>query len=395
MRTGAFGIDVKMPPTAQSPVGQNVGDLKSATLIVALILVAACGASSTATKQSPLASPSASASAAQPPSSPTASQQASPSAPAVGGYEALVTVGSADTYAVSLVGVDGKVVASAQPSSPTQVTCGDAAAAVLPPPVSTSNTRVYFLDQQGNVNFLTPNGETGQEYRLPTGGSTRSLFAVSPDDSLIAVVVITFTANGATTKLYMDQLLPGGSQKLLFTQTGAYTLWPIGWHGTDNLVLAKVPACTQGGGPLCCGPLELHVVDPSTAARRFTIGSSQCVIAGMPSPAGAVCENSPAFSQASVLDWTGHTVRSFAVQGPTSAYLSPDGRAVALVDSSSTTFEGAKQTLDLLACGWIDSTHVIAGGDTQQQPRVGDTTTGSLLPVAAQGICGGRIPGGL
>jgi len=38
---------------------------------------------------------------------------------------------------------------------------------------------------------------------------------------------------------------------------------------------------------------------------------------------------------------------------------------------------------------------VLSGGDVQQQPRVGDMTTGNVVPVAAQGDCGGRIPGGL
>jgi hypothetical protein len=68
---------------------------------------------------------------------------------------------------------------------------------------------------------------------------------------------------------------------------------------------------------------------------------------------------------------------------------------VAMVVDNQTTFAGAKQTLDLVACGWIDSTHVIAGGDTQSQARVGEVTTGNISPIAAQGGCAGRIPGGL
>ena len=309
----------------------------------------------------------------------------------------LVTQGSSDTYTVSIVGIDGKVVASATPSSPTQVTCGDAAAAVLPPPVSTSDTRVYFLDAQGNVNFLAPNGETGHATRVPAGGQTRSMFAVSPDDQRIAVVENTYTATGATTVLYVEDVNGGTNHVKLFTETGAYTLWPIGWHGTNNLVVAKVASCTQGGGPFCCGPQELHVVDPATGVRRFTVGGSQCIIAGAASPAGVVCENSSSFTQATVESWTGSPQRSYTIQGPVGANLSPDGTAVALVDfgAGTTTFAGVKQTLTMTACGWIDSTHVISGGDTQQQALVGDVSTGSLAPVAAQGTCGGRIPGGL
>jgi hypothetical protein len=306
----------------------------------------------------------------------------------------LVTQSGTDTYTVTLVGVDGKVVASAVPSSPTQLTCGDAAGAVLPLPVSTSDTRVYFLDAQGNVNFLAPNGETGHATRVPAGGQTRSMFAVSPNDQRIAVVQDTYTASGATTVLYVEDLNGGTNHVKLFSETGAYSLWPIGWHGSDGLVVAKVPSCTQGGGPGCCGPQELHVVDPSTGVRRYTIGGPTCVIVGAPSPGGALCETSN-FGQVRELNWTGGTVQSFTIQGPTFAYLSPDGAAIAIATDSSTTFAGDKQTLDLAACGWIDATHVIAAGDTQQQARVGDIATGSVTPVPAQGVCGGRIPGGL
>jgi len=311
------------------------------------------------------------------------------------GYGVLASPTTGDTYTVSLVDASGKVVASAQPSSPTPVTCGDAAAAVLPVPVSTSNTRAYFLDQQGNVEFLSPNGVTGTATHVPTGGSIRSMFAVSPNDQRIAVVENTYNASGATTVLYVEDLNGGTNHVKLFAQTGAYTLWPIGWHGTDNLVVAKVPSCTQGGGPGCCGPQELHVVDPATAGRRYTIGGSgTCIPVGAATAAGALCENT-AFNQVRVLSWTGATVQSYPIQGPTPAYLSPDGTRVALVVDNSTTFAGAKQTLDLVACGWIDNTHVLAGGDTESQPRIGDVTSGTIVPVSAQGACAGMIPGGL
>ena len=295
---------------------------------------------------------------------------------------------------MSLVDNTGKVVASATPSSPAAVTCGGTAAAVLPQPVSTSNTRVYFLDQQGNVNFLSPNGVTGVATHVPSGPSIRSMFTVSPDDQRIAVVENTYNAGGATTVLYTEDLNGGSNHALVFSETGGSTLWPIGWRGTGSLVLAKVPSCTQGGGPTCCGPQELHVVDAATAGRRFTLGGTSCTPVGSATPAGALCENT-AFSQVHVLNWTGATVQTYAIQGPTPAYLSPDGTRVALVVDNATTFTGAKQTLDMLACGWIDDTHVLAGGDAQLQPRIGDVATGNIVPVSAQGVCGGSIPGGL
>jgi hypothetical protein len=312
----------------------------------------------------------------------------------VGTYAVLATPTTTDTYTVSLVGTDGSVVATATPSSPTAVTCGDAAAALVSLPVSTSDTRAYFLDAQGNVRFLTPNGETGIATRVPVGGNVRSMFAVSPDDQRIAVVKDTFNASGATTVLYVENLNGGGNHLQLFSETGAFTLWPSGWIGATSLVVAKVPSCTQGGGPTCCGPQEYHVVNPANGARVYTVGGPTCLPVGSPSPAGTMCEDTT-FSKASALGWSGATTKSLTIQGPTPAYLSPDGAEVALVVDNRTTFAGAKQTLDLVACGWIDGTHVIAGGDEQSQPRVGDVATGNIAPVAAQGVCAGRIPGGL
>ena len=384
--------------TRRPGLAQNSHRLKVVAAIAAILLLAACGSSSAAAKARPSpssttpASPSASASPAA-----SSGPSAQPTPPLTAAYGVLVTQGTADTYTVSIVGIDGKVEASATPSSPTQVTCGDATAAVLPPPVSTSDTRAYFLDSQGNVEFLTPNGETGHATRVPAGGQTRSMFAVSPDDQRIAVVEATYTASGATTVLYVEDVNGGTNHVKIFSETGAYTLWPIGWHGADGLVVAKVASCTQGGGPFCCGPQELHVVNPSTGARRYTVGGSKCVIAGAAAPAGVMCENTASFSQANVESWTGGTVRSYAIQGPVGADLAPDGSAVALVDfgAGTTTFAGVKQTLTMTACGWIDSAHVISGGDTQQQALVGDVATGNVVPVAAQGTCGGRIPGGL
>ena len=365
----------------------NVVAVKLSTFaLAAAMLLAACGGSASHPPPSPKASASA---------SPVAfpSSAASP-VPVTGAFGVLVTPITGDTYTVSLIGVDGKVVGSAQPSSPTAVTCGDAAAAVLPPPVSASNSRLYYMDAQGVVRFLTPQGDTGRATTVPASGQRRSMFAVSPDDQRIAVVVNDYTAAGASTKLYVEDLVGGANHLDIFSESGAYTLWPIGWHG-GSLVVAKVAACTQGGGFGCCGPLELHVVDPATATRRFTIGGPDCIIASWPVPAGAVCETSA--GTARVLDWTAVLKRTFPIpgvgQGP--IYLSPNGEHLALsTNANTTTVEGGgPMTMDV--CGWIDDTHIFSGGDAQHQPRVGNITTKAVVPVAARGNCGGRIPGGL
>jgi hypothetical protein len=250
------------------------------------------------------------------------------------------------------------------------------------------------MDAQGVVRYLAPNGDAGRATTVPTGPARRAMFAVSPDDQRIAVIVDDFDATGALTTLYIEDLNGGGHHLNLYSQTGAYTLWPTGWHGTNNLVLAKVPSCTQGGGPFCCTPQEFHVVDPASAVRRFTVGDPTCKLAGPPSPAGVVCEAGDV--QANVLTWTGTTTRSFSIQGPTTAQLSPNGSLVAIEPSGDTIIQETSRTLaGMQACGWIDDTHVLSGGDAQHQPRVGDVTNGNAVAVAAQGDCAGRLPGGL
>lgn len=379
----------------------------SPLMLAAAVLVGACGGSASHATASPSTRATASASAAASPHA-SASPGASPSAgatpgasptaspiPIVGSFGVLVTPITGDTYTVTLIGVDGKVVGSAQPSSPTAVTCGDAAAAIVPTPVSASNTRLYYLDAQGVVRFLTPKGETGRATTVPAGGARRSMFTVSPDDQRIAVVVNDYTASGASTKLYVEDLNGGSNHLDIFSETGSYTLWPIGWHG-GSLVVAKVAACTQGGGFGCCGPLELHVVDPATAARKFTIGAPDCVIASYyPVPAGAVCETTA--GTAKVLDWTGTVQRTYPIpgagQGP--IYLSPNGQRLALSTNSNTTTVEGGSTMSMDVCGWIDDTHIFSGGDAQSQPRIGNVTTKAITPVAAQGLCAGRLPGGL
>jgi hypothetical protein len=313
----------------------------------------------------------------------------------VGAYGALVTpiTGSAQ-YTVALIGIDGKVAASAQTTSPAVVTC-PGAGAPLPLPVSTSNSRLYFMDGQGNVYYLSPTGDTGKATSVPAGtASRRAMFAVSPDDQRIAVIVNDYTSGGASTRLYVEDLNGGGNHLDIYSQSGAKTLWPIGWHGTTNLVVAVVPSCTQGGGPFCCGIQELHVVDPATASRRFTIGSvDTCPIVGSASPAGDICWDG---KQSRVVNWTAGTVRTYAQPGPALQYLSPNGSQVAVVDNTGTSMQGTNVALaGLFACAWIDETHILAGGDSQHQPRVADLASKNQVPVAAQGDCAGRLPGGL
>ena len=371
-----------------------MGPGRVALLLALLGIAAACsfGGAPTRTAHSPVSSPAASSAQSSSSPQPTTSPAAQAPKPVVGAYGVLVTIQNPPSYTISLIGVDGKVAASSEASTPTLVRCPGAGAPVTLP-VSTSNSRAYFMDAQGVVHYLSPSGESGRATTLPAGTDTRrSMFAVSPDDQRIAVIVNDYSASGASTRLYVEDLNGGGNHLDIYSQSGAKTLWPIGWHGSDNLVLAVVESCTQGGGPFAIQ--ELHVVDPATATRRFTLGAvTTCPIVGAVSPAGAVCWDG---SQSKILNWTGATVRTYPQSGPALQFLSPNGSQIALVDNTGTSFQGTKNSMaGLFACGWIDDWHVLAGGDSQHQPRVGDASNGNQVPVAAQGDCAGRLPGGL
>jgi hypothetical protein len=362
--------------------------LRVTTLVIAAVLAGACGGSG----------PASQASGTSPASHARSTSTPSP-VPSNAAFAVVATRVGADPYGISLVAVDGRVVASAQASWPGwPAGCGSIGTGPdIPMPVSTSNTRAYFMDAAGVIRYLSPNGDTGRATTVVLGPSRYSMFSVSPDDTRIAVVVGDYTPGTVALRLYVEDLNGGANHLDIFSSTGAYGLWPVGWHG-GSLVVAKVHACTSGGGPFCCSMLELHVVDPTTAARQYALGGPQCVLVGSPSPAGAICEDA-AYSRASVLDWTGAVSRSFPIQGPTPAMLAPDGSRAALnVDAHTTAFDPASTSLSLYACGWIDSTHVIAGG---AQPQIGEVTTGKTVSVQApdggcargafQGAC--RPPG--
>jgi hypothetical protein len=263
---------------------------------------------------------------------------------------------------------------------------------------------VYFMDASGVVHSLAPDGTTKPFVTdLASGGDLRAFFAVSPDDTQIAYTTVDYSASSVTTQLYIGPFTPG--PQLRYTQVATDALWPVGWHGGD-VVLAKVPACPQsgpGGGAFCCGVEEYHLVDPSTAKRLATLGGGSCgAVAGPPSPAGVLCETTEISYNA--VNWQAHpTPINEWISGLSSqrtAYLSPGGTEIAVSqDGTATTVITGNSVrigpFPLVVCGWIDDTHVLSGGNAQAQPRIADTTTQQVVPVAAEGQCAGRIPGGL
>jgi hypothetical protein len=89
-------------------------------------------------------------------------------------------------YGIEIVNVDGAVVASATAASPTY------ARGPGPPGVSTTNDRAYFRDGDTRIRWLAPDGSTGSAATVPGGPMSTVGFAVSPDDTRIAIAALQY-----------------------------------------------------------------------------------------------------------------------------------------------------------------------------------------------------------
>ncbi|MHB8687026.1 MAG: hypothetical protein ACYDB4_07500 [Candidatus Dormibacteraceae bacterium] len=304
--------------------------------------------------------------------SPSPSQQAtaspaSPSAQLASGPYAVV--GGPGDNAISLVTSTGLVVAS----SP--VTPAPFRAHALMSWTSASQTRLYFLDAGSEVRFLAPDAGTGTATRITLGSNQQAGFAVSPDDRLIAVAILSYTPPPANPngfagypaydgmRMYVEDLQGGGHHVDIFSST-TVAEFPIGWT-SGRLVVAV-------GDPLCCQARPLnpyaatsyHVVDPATGTRLASLCDKTGGPAGPVVSAGALCIESgasPLFQR-----WDGSPFPAPAAIPDVSQYLaalSADGTRVA-VGGDPIRIMGPAGRDDAYAgesgyvFGWLDARHV-------------------------------------
>src|SRR5207247_8005453 len=130
---------------------------RAAAALFFIAASAGCGGNSNNLGGHPSPSPAPASPSQQ--ASPSPTSQAGPSQtplPVSSPYGVLVGSQVASSYSISLVDIDGKDVASAQATTPPLVSCAHTAAAPLPPPVSMSNSGVYYDDPAGDVSYLAP-----------------------------------------------------------------------------------------------------------------------------------------------------------------------------------------------------------------------------------------------
>lgn len=380
----------------------------------AMACLAACGGPGT-----PNATPSASISASNVPSS-----SASPSgaaAPPLGIVLGNWTSGS--TYSVALVDTGGHKVASttAQVASEYVGSATPGETATLP--VSSSASRLYYLDGDSTVKYLAPNGQTGAAATVPGSRTERVAFAVSPDDSQIAVAVMSWpNQNTFTEQLYADDLT-GGHRANLATVSASFSRdtnggtwstdmeWPIGWHAGKIVVglslprqqfpPSAVPPDAQGGYKL------IDASNGSTAGAVCAGGDG----VSLPQPAGVLClPGGIPNGHLQVRDWTDGVSRDLgAALCLSPSAVSPHG-VVAVPETATSggachdtgrveVVQGTSRTLSVSgsAVGWIDDGALVftTGGSPPSASLSVVTTSSGQTAAVGPGTFVGALPGGL
>ena len=159
------------------------------------------------------------------------------------------------------------------------------------PYVSTSKTRVYFLDGDSTVRAIAPDGTVAKVTSIPGTPTVHAAFSVSPDEDRIAVALIDYSSQPIKETAYVANL-DGSARVDLFTSTTAY-YWPVGWHA-GKVILAIGPAVRGGSVPSNqYSATGYALVDAQAGAQPARVGPGECVPTGSLTPAGTACISNP------------------------------------------------------------------------------------------------------
>jgi hypothetical protein len=154
--------------------------------------------------------------------------------------------------------------------------------ALDPPYVSTSKTQIYVLDGNSTVSTLAPDGSLKKVTAIPGTDNARAAFAVSPDDSQIAVGVMDFASGKFS--VYVENLHGGGHVDVFGGAAPFY--WPIRWRN-GKIVLASGPNTQTFMNPYHATGYAL--IDPTAGAQPVALGRGDCIPSGTLTPAGTAC----------------------------------------------------------------------------------------------------------
>jgi hypothetical protein len=383
--------------------------MKAIAVLPLAFLTAACSA---VVSEPPSASPSAVAAVSPAASSAIPGTAPSPSAGSAGSssassYGVLVDLLTAPSlYNANVVGIDGRLWASIRLDKRTPISNASGRAIVLPY-VSTSLTALYMLVGDSTVLSLRlPDGKQAVVTHLEVGANMEAAFAVSPDDSQIAVSVLDFNRSPVHVQLYTDKL-GGGNRHVIFESDSDY-VWPVAWHA-GLLVLAHAygpfeedVAKAAPGLDNPYSAISYHIVDPVTASRVVLMGS--CTVSGPLGPAGSGC------IQGGTIDWQGNVSPPWSTRDwgsvSSAASLSPDGRWIAATVPDSPDKMGIWAPDGRVVnwvygpgirdwAGWLDDQHIVTGSylNATYQPVVTNPIRGGIdHPVIGYGFYAARLP---
>ena len=359
-------------------------------LVLPLLLLAGCGGTSGPASASRPGAPAV--------GSPRA---AAPSAAPAAHPEALFVVlessggPTAQPDAIAIAGLDGVARAKAHFKARTMPWVAPDLYPLLPQVAHVAAGRAYYVDGDGVVHSLGPDGSVRQETRFPvTSGQQEVSFAVSPDgrDLVGAVVTLPSEPNPPPTPGYyptapyaMDVLTAtsGSAATVAYHRTWTYTPSDnigsgaqfVAWDATGAVATWPSFLGTQGGGPhQWNGIALLHF--PSGRPGAAVPAPANCFPMDMLPSGVFVC--SEGGRQIQVVGPDGTVQWRYADPGnaPIYGFLSPDARQVVALGTVSAVYSASGPPVDLPRdfshSGWIDS-RTVAG-----QTASGDFASVSL-----------------
>ncbi|HEY8641796.1 MAG TPA: hypothetical protein VIO84_03410, partial [Candidatus Dormibacteraeota bacterium] len=277
----------------------------------------------------------------------------------------LLDSGPGKAYSVTLISSEGKVVAKQAARLPDVFSYTRVPPAT--PLVSASGSRAYFLDGNGDVRYVAPDGRSGLAVHVPEDQHTAIAFAPSPDDSRIAVSTLTYAGAETSAPVHLRmwlQDLDGRNVQELFS-SDQVTEWPVGWHA-GNLVVGVGPAWA---GNAATNPYNVfngyHVVSPASGDRIVTM-ATDCSF-GPLIAAGTACAR--ADGGYGVVGWDG----AFTRYGTTTSgalfdlRAAPDGSSLSgrpgPIGTPLTLYardgSSSSEKPSGVSMGWIDPAHVV------------------------------------
>jgi hypothetical protein len=324
--------------------------------------------------------------------------------------------GVGEAYTVQLVGFNGtggpyskpvsrsdKTVLLSTPCPPNAMCPSAETANYELPETSVSSTHVYFLDGEIQVDAMGVDGKVTPVRSIAAPPNSQVTFAVSPDDSRIAVAIITLAsepnpAASFSDHMYVEDLRTTAHRVDLYSST-SQAEWPIGWHAGALVVAVGSMDGPELGNPY--GATGYALVDPAAGRTILTFDCVQglavaagnvCVKGGCPKP--TECTDATLHLEA----WDG-TERELAlppgaarhiVTGWSYTELSPDGKRVAaeLVTDPAT---GATETAVIqdgsivytteagAPEGWLDADHLVV--QNADQVTIVNVVTGDVVEM--------------